>query len=384
MEQLFSSLRHAAVSVWRGSGGPAGEASSGVIPETPSESQSDDESQSSGYESSGADMAPAPAVARNPLNPKFRFKCDGGILTMQGITDTDQYINAVTRFVSKPVIGRRSIDAQRPDASQRSGMMKCICIGNYTVQELCEQIRDAADAAGFHVYEHKGHSDRVYGNRCTLKFACDCGRKRAENQTREPIQHTVELDTIVRTDCRKKRTARRGHGYIAASTMHRRCKIEDCPFQFSVISYQSSVKFNVDVASEWQLSSHKRSVHNFEHVGHTLSTSGRTKLSEAAKHHILTHCDEVPVPQLVDEVARLFKIDTNADAVRWVLRANFKTSFKGNSGRFGSSGSVTETVKHLLKKKAKLLCCSLSALLEFGSLRDLCYNCLLARCLTLS
>jgi hypothetical protein len=49
-----------------------------------------------------------------------------------------------------------------------------------------------------------------------LKFACDCGRKRAENQTREPIQHTVELDTIVRTDCRKKRTARRGHGYIAA------------------------------------------------------------------------------------------------------------------------------------------------------------------------
>jgi hypothetical protein len=142
MEQLFSSLRHAAVSVWRGGGGPAGEAS-GVIPETPSESQSDGESQSSGYESSGADMAPAPAVARNPSNPKFRFKCDGGILmTMQGITDTDQYINAVTRFVSKPVIGRRRIDAQRPDASQRSGMMKCICIGNYTVQELCEQIRD--------------------------------------------------------------------------------------------------------------------------------------------------------------------------------------------------------------------------------------------------
>ena len=196
MEQLFSSLRQAAVSVRGGGGGPAGTAP-GVIPETPprgvrvhvegSESQSDGESQSSGYESSGADMAPAPAVARNLLNPKFQFKCDGGILkTMQGITDTDQYINAVTRFVSKPVIGRRSIDAQRPDASQRSGMMKCISIGNYTVQELCEQIRDAADVAGFHVYEHKGHSDRVYGNRCTLKFACDCGRKSvqvSENNT---------------------------------------------------------------------------------------------------------------------------------------------------------------------------------------------------------
>ncbi len=353
MNTIVQGISSAAGSVWMAGGGPAGAVGSRVVPQTPSDTSHDEsESENDGQGSPTSDSAPA------VTNRKFQFKCEGGTLkTVQGITDPQEYIKAVTSFSGSPFVGRQSVDAIRSDASSRSGMMLHVPIGLYTVQEICEVVRDAADVAGFNVYEHKGHCDRVYGNRCTLKFACDCGRKRhGIEKMREAIEHCVDLETVVRNDCRKKKSARRGHGYDPASTMHRRCKNDTCPFQFSIISYQNSVKFDVAAQSEWQLSSHARAVHNFAHVGHTLRTTGRIKLSEAAKAYIVSSCHEISIPQLVEDVARMFRIDTNRDAVRWILRANHKEAFQGMRSRVRGAGHVTETVMHLLKKQREIIC----------------------------
>ena len=323
-----------------------------VVLETPqaSDVSSDDESN----EGQAPDPSQLDGKGADVLsNRKFQFKIVGGILnSMEGITDTDQYLKAVTCWSTMPNVGRQSIDARRPDAASCSALLKHISIGCYTVQEISALIQDAADVAGFAVYEHKGHVDRLYGNRCTLKFACDCGRKRyGKEKERQAAEHNVDLATVVVSNCRKRKSTRKNHGYAPAKTNNRRCKNAECPFQFSIIAYQKGVKFNSNLAAEWHLSSHQRSEHKFEHRGHTLRTTGRIKLTDAAKRYIVDNCESVPIPQLVDEIQRMHLIDTDRDAVRWVVRANNKTAVKGRASGPGSSGSVTDSLRHLLKKK---------------------------------
>ena len=72
-----------------------------------------------------------------------------------------------------------------------------------------------------------------------MKFGCECGRKRyaAKEKDRQPKEFVVDLDGVVVTNCRKRKSTRKNYGNMPAFTNHRRLKNSDCPFQFSLVAY---------------------------------------------------------------------------------------------------------------------------------------------------
>lgn len=139
-----------------------------------------------------------------------------------------------------------------------------------------------------------------------VSFGCECGRKRyaAKEKDRQPKEFVVDLDGVVVTNCRKRKSTRKNYGNMPAFTNHRRLTNSDCTFQFSLVAYQNAAKFDEMARAHWYLSSHLRAKHCFEHRGHTMRTMGRSKLSTSAKQHILDNCEQVSIPQLVDEIQK--------------------------------------------------------------------------------
>ena len=330
-----------------------------VVEETPSPSGSDDDeesddSQQKTAEERGCWDCDEPETAALTSDRKIQFKNEGGILkTLEGIRGAEQYLEAVMNWRSTPFAGREPFDKKRGVSDTSSSkVLQHVVIGEFTVAELSQLVQDAADAAGFCIYEHKGHSQwkGMYNNRCTLKFACDCGRKRyGHEKERHAKEFVVDLDEVVVTNCRKRKSTRKNYGNMPAFTNHRRLKSNDCPFQFSLIGYQNSTKFDENLPATWQLSSHVRARHCFQHRGHTMRTMGRTKLTAAAKQFIVDNCEDVAIPQLVDEIQRMFTIDTDRDAVRWVVRANKKTAAQGRAPDRGRAGGAVDSIRDLLK-----------------------------------
>ena len=109
-------------------GGAAGDRR--VVPETPhgSDGSSDDNAINEGPGQAPHDLSQSDGEGANVLsNRKIRFKIAGGILkSMDGVTDTDQYLKAVTCWSTMPNVGRQSIDARRPDADSCSALLKHI------------------------------------------------------------------------------------------------------------------------------------------------------------------------------------------------------------------------------------------------------------------
>jgi hypothetical protein len=320
-----------------------------VVAETPPTSASGSDDEGGDSDDSGEQQAASLSSVR-----KIQFKNEGGMLkTLRGIDSAEQYLEAVMNWRSTPFAGREPFDKKRHISETNSSkVLQHVVIGEFTVAEVSQLIQDAADAAGFCIYEHKGHNEwkGKYNNRCTLKFACECGRKRyGQEKERHAKEFVVELDDVVATNCRKRRSTRKNYGYMPAFTNHRRLKNNDCPFQFSLIAYQKSAKFDEKVKALWQLSSHSRARHCFEHRGHTMRTMGRTKLTAAAKQYIVDNCEEVSIPQLVDEIQRMFTVDTDRDAVRWVVRANKKTAAQGRAPDRGRAGGAIDSIRDLMK-----------------------------------
>jgi hypothetical protein len=324
--------------------GGGGAARTFVVDETPSHSGSDDEDNES--QSDSCDTS----------HRKIQFKNVGGILkSLKGISSAEQYLEAVMNWSSKPFVDRQPFDKKRETSKTTniSKILQHVSIGEYTIAEVTQLVQDAADVAGFCIYEHKGHNEHkgLYNNRCTLKFGCECGRKRyaAKEKDRQPKEFVVDLDGVVVTNCRKRKSTRKNYGNMPAFTNHRRLKNSECPFQFSLVAYQNAAKFDEMAKANWQLSSHLRAKHCFEHRGHTMRTMGRSKLSTSAKQYILDNCEQVSIPQLVDEIQRMFTIDTDRDAVRWVVRAQNKTAAQGRAPVRGQAGAAADSIRDLLK-----------------------------------
>ena len=158
-------------------------------------------------------------------NTAFVFKVEGQLLsTNQNGTTKEEYLDSVLSWSSVGFIGRLRIDRIEPSFSSSSNLatLKHICIGSFTVSDVVEMLQNAADVAGFSMYAH--HGAKISGNRCTIGFGCDHGRKRYGDDEHVVTVFEKDLDSIVKDSCRKRKSTRKNHGYDTACTARRRLK----------------------------------------------------------------------------------------------------------------------------------------------------------------
>ena len=264
------------------------------------------------------------------VNPKFCFKVEtldrekemraiAGHETERG---RDAYLFSVLNWSVSGYVGRRKMDHIQDASASQSATY--ISIGSYCVEGVIEMIQHAADASGFTLYAHKGAV--FHGNRCSIRFGCDHGRKRTvkELADRQTPVFEKDLTAVVQQNCRKKRTTRANHGYDSAETARRRLKRTECDFHFTIIAYQRAVTFDPNAATNWQLSSHGNSTKNFHHVRHTLRGT-RIILTEEAKKYILATCARVTVPELLANIHYAYNLDLTVSQVRYFISKNNDT-----------------------------------------------------------
>ena len=121
-------------------------------------------------------------------NPRFCFKVETlepeeemkDIVGREAELGRDRYLFSVMNWGAFGHVGRRRMDQIEPASASKSATY--ISIGSYTVKGVMQMIENAADVAGFTVYAH--HGAKMLGNRCTIRFGCDHGRKRhADRET---------------------------------------------------------------------------------------------------------------------------------------------------------------------------------------------------------
>lgn len=285
------------------------------------------------------------------VSTAFHFKVEGGRLSaLEDGMSKEDYLNSVLSWSSLGFVGRQRMDRIQPSVPYDCpAALKFVCIGSFTVSDVTEMLQNAADFAGFSIYAHR--SSKVVDNRCSISFGCDHGRKRYGDDAEHQVTvFEKELDSIVKDSCRKRRSSRKNHGHDTAVTARRRLKNDCCGFHFTIISYQTSTKFEKDVPSNWYLSSHKKAIHCFDHTGHTFRGT-RIRLTSDAKRDVFTNCEAMTVSDLVSFISCNHKIDVTASQVNWLLRSKKLRALQFSSAASARSGWVTESVQYLLKTK---------------------------------
>jgi hypothetical protein len=291
-------------------------------------------------------------------NPRFCFKVETldpeeemkDIVGREAELGRDRYLFSVMNWDAFGHVGRRRMDQIEPASASKSATY--ISIGSYTVKGVMQMIENAADVAGFTVYAH--HGAKMLGNRCTIRFGCDHGRKR--HADRETPAFEKDLATVVGSSCRKKRTTRMNHGYDPAETARRRLKRTECGFHFSIIAYQCAVKFNPEVASKWQLSSHGNSSKDFQHTKHTLRGT-RIIFTDEAKKYVLAHCARHTVQELLTNVHYTYKLDLTVSQVRyWIVKNNMTLcTVQRPQGQSRSADTLSSIVQLLRTKNSQVI-----------------------------
>ena len=288
----------------------------------------------------------------------FSFKTTPSSIEFEGgqtgrVWRRHEYLRSVLNWSTSGFVGRHQMNQLRTDSSsdlsRKDAALQHISIGVYNVQEVMEMVQNAADCAGFSVYAHRGA--RVHGNRCSIKFGCDHGRQRyGKSAVRDAKVLQKDLDTIVKDSCRKKRTIRENDGYKAAAKIQSRLKSTQCNFEFTIIAYQQSVTFNVDLSTDWHLSSHGNAVHNFTHSTHTWRGS-RIIMSAEAKQYILSHCSLNSVQSICIQVQRLHNLDLTLSRVRYVISSSGQSAVQRQELLDGQSGAAMASIRQLLNTK---------------------------------
>lgn len=320
-----------------GVGGPAVPPSNVVIQETP--------------ENSGGEEP-------EEINPAFSFKTTRSAIVQidpAGAQNArDQYISSVLNWSTAGFVGRREMTQNESASSlqlaRKDATLLHISIGVYNVEDVIEVIQNAADSAGFSIYSHKGA--RVLGNRCTIKFGCDHGRKRyGSDKVRETKVLHKDLEAIVKDSCRKKRATRVSDGYKPAEKNQSRLKSTECKFQFSIIAYQQKLKFDQTQCADWHLCSHGNSVAEFKHSSHTWRGT-KIIISTVAKQYILHHCSVSSVQAICVQLQRIHNLDITLSRLRWLISSNGETAVSKRQDKLnGQSGAAMASIRQLLLTK---------------------------------
>ena len=297
-----------------------------------------------------------PSDDSGPNSPVFLFKTTPSDIGVPADAQNgrDQYMSSVLNWSTAGFFGLLEMNQlQRGSSSQLSrkdATLQHISIGVHNVQDIMEVIQNAADSAGFSVYSHKGA--RVLGNRCTIKFGCDHGRKRyGKDDVRETKVLQKDLDAIVKDSCRKKRATRLNDGFKPAERVQSRLKSTECAFQFSIIAYQHSTTFTQTMRTDWHLCSHGNCKNNFTHSSHTWRGS-KIIMSLEAKKYILDHCSLHSVQSICVQVQRIYNLDLTLSRMRWFISSNGQTAVnKRQDMLHGQSGDAMASIRQLIKTK---------------------------------
>jgi len=131
------------------------------------------------------------------LTPRRSLKFK--VFKNQDATNIEEYLSSVLNWKAEPFVSGRAL-------------CTAVKFGPYTLAELESSVKDAADAAGFFAYSHKGA--RKTSTSCSLKFGCDCARKRYGSEKaaieQKDREFKKDMDEVVRdTSGKRKKTEKR-------------------------------------------------------------------------------------------------------------------------------------------------------------------------------
>jgi hypothetical protein len=252
------------------------------------------------------------------------------------VTECDQYLKSVLNWKAEPFVGRSPLSAS-------------VQFGPYNLADLEEAVKEAADQAGFSLYAHKGV--RSSETSCSLKFGCECGRKRygKEKVAIEKKEHVLvkDLNEVVRETSGKRKSTRKGGGYLKARTQRSRVKSKDCSWAFCISSVGD--KWSKDSPCLWSLNPDKRCSNCFNHSNHCRRPH-RKRISAAVKDFICENGESMAISNLIQKIYSKHGVEVSADQVKYVMKCN-KIKNKERSSGGSKAGGAMDALQYLLRTK---------------------------------
>ena len=267
------------------------------------------------------------------------------IFDNQDATECEEYLSSVLNWEAAPYVGRSPLDTS-------------VRFGPFTLAELESSVKDAADAAGFFAYSHKGA--RKTATSCSVKFGCDCARKR-HGKERACIEakdrdFTKDMDEVVRDTSGKRKKQRKGGGCLKAHTQRSRSKAKECTWSMCLKAVVENGTWTPNSRTFWTLNGDPRCINQFVHSHHCRSPHKR-KISNNIKEYIRDHGETMMVHQLIDAVYRKFRVEISSDQVKYILKCNNIRNKERSRGscRAGGAGDAVEFLLHNTESEVVLL-----------------------------
>jgi hypothetical protein len=252
-------------------------------------------------------------------------------------TERVDYLSKVLNWTAQPYVVQLQL---------RPGVQ----FGPYNQSELINAVKNAADAAGFSLYAHRGA--RKSATSCSLKFGCDHARHRygkekveIDSKNRDFVK---DLQEVVKDQPGKRKRARKSGGYKRSHTKRQRVKSKHCKFNICVRSCGDH--WSPDTQCMWTLNGDARCASCYNHSNHC-KRPFKTRMSAQIKEYIIEHGERMLTSDLVQHIFKKYGVDLTADQVKYVLRKNNVKNI--SSGRNHTrAGDVYHAVRYLMASEA--------------------------------
>jgi hypothetical protein len=305
-----------------------------VVEETPSPSDEDDDGDASS--DSGESEKSVDPRTETTSTQTLRFK----VIEMQ-MEETESVVNLrnVLNWRAEPFVGQRPLC---PSSVQ---------FGPYTLTELIDAVKSAADDSGFATYAFRGA--RKSATSCSIKFGCDHGRLRYGKEMDEintkKRDFVKDMQEVVHDQPGKRRRPRKSGGYKRSKTQRQRVKNKECPFTICLRSCGETWCPNTQCM--WTLNGDARCTSCYDHCNHC-KRPFRSRMSDDIQSHIIENGERMLISDLVSHIFQKFSVELTSDQVKYVLRKNsIKNLSSAGAQRFRAGGAI-DAMKYLLATEA--------------------------------
>ena len=308
----------------------------GVVEETPSRSHAASDSRESHQKSDDENIEKSVEPTTETTSTRtLLFK----VLEMQmEETESVDYLSNVLNWKAEPFVGKRPL-------------CPSVQFGPYTLPELIDAVKSAADASGFATYPFRGA--RKSKTSCSIKFGCDHGRLRYGQEkdaiSKKSRDFVKDMEEVVHDQPGKRRRPRKRGGYKRSKTQRHRVKNKECPFTLCLRS--CGEKWCADTPCKWTLNGDSRCCSCYEHRNHC-NRPFRSRMSDEIRSHIIENGETMLISDLVSNIFKKFSVEVTCDQVKYILRKNsIKNLSSAGAQRFRAGGAV-DAMKYLLATEA--------------------------------
>ena len=303
-----------------------------VVEQTPSPSHDDNAASSDSGESEKSIVPRIETTSTQTL----RFKVIE--MQMEG-TESVEYLSSVLNWRAEPFVG------QRPLCSST------VHFGPYSLTELIDAVKSAADASGFATYAFRGA--RKSATSCSIKFGCVHGRLRYGKEKDQIVaknrDFVKDMQEVVHDQPGKRRRPRKSGGHKRSKTQRQRVKSKECPFTICLRS--CGEKWRPGTECMWTLHGDARCASYYDHRNHC-KRPFRSRMSDDIKSHIVDNGERMLISDLASNIFQKFSVELTCDQVKYVLKKNaIKNLSSGGAQRFRAGGAVN-AIKYLLATEA--------------------------------